>query len=116
MELKIVNTENKRDKYKGRYKEYQRNHWLMATYGITTEEYNQMLVDQDFSCGICGKHMSEQKVRLHVDHDHSYTMPNPKAIRGLLCSTCNTGIGGLQDNIELLESAVMWLKNFEDNK
>jgi len=31
-------------------------------------------------------------------------------VRGLLCSNCNTGIGNLQDSIEILEEAINYLK------
>lgn len=61
-----------------------RAHHLKKTYGITLEQYNKMLEDQDFSCAVCGKHQDDEKKRLSVDHNHV-----TGEIRGLLCTMCN---------------------------
>lgn len=55
-------------------------------------------------CGIC-----KQKVdRMCIDHDHV-----TNRVRGGLCSSCNIGLGGLKDSIELLKAAIAYL---EDHK
>jgi hypothetical protein len=83
---------------------------LRRTYGISLEEYNKMLKEQKGVCDICGReeraiHNKSKKVKhLTVDHCH-----NTGKVRGLLCSTCNTGIGNLQDNIETVEAALGYL-------
>ena len=56
-------------------------------YGLTTEQYEQLLVDQDSRCAICG----EASLKLQVDHCHT----NGK-VRGLLCPKCNTALGYLE--------------------
>jgi hypothetical protein len=86
---------------------------ILEKYGITAEDYNEMLESQDFSCGICQRHVSEFKQRMCVDHDHKYTLPNPDAIRGLLCWDCNSGIGKLGDNVEGLQRALDYLLKSE---
>lgn len=53
--------------------------------GITKAEIHELEVTQDYRCAICGKHQSEGKSRLHVDHDHI-----TNRVRGLLCYSCNT--------------------------
>ena len=43
--------------------------------------------------------------RLAVDHDHK-----TGKIRGLLCISCNVGLGHFQDDVELLRSAILYLQ------
>jgi hypothetical protein len=62
-------------------------------YGLTKEQYNEMFIKQDGKCAICGKHQSELRIRLCVDHNHS----NGK-IRELLCSRCNLALGFLEES------------------
>lgn len=81
---------------------------LRRSYGITLFEYNRMLTEQGGGCGICGARESRSKgqgVRLHVDHDHE-----TGTARGLLCDTCNRGIGQLGDDLERVLAAVRYLE------
>lgn len=55
-------------------------------YGISLEQYNKILNQQNNCCAICGK--SEPKQRLAVDHCH-----NTGKVRGLLCTYCNLSLG-----------------------
>ena len=75
----------------------------IAALGCTPEKYQQLWEEQHGKCKICGK---EQKKRLSVDHIHGTTI-----IRGLLCHTCNTGLGCLGDDVEGLERALRYLQN-----
>lgn len=59
----------------------------------------------DNRCEICGKTEKDNGKRLAVDHNHETGM-----IRGMLCNNCNLGIGYLKDNIDLLKSAIKYLK------
>lgn len=61
---------------------------LMSRFGITLEEYDLLLVKQNHRCAICRKPQSELKQPLCVDHCHL-----TGAIRGLLCRSCNLGVG-----------------------
>lgn len=74
-------------------------------YGIGIEEYEALKDQQDGKCCICETvgHV------LYVDHCH-----NTGKIRGLLCQKCNTGIGMLQDNINILKQAVRYLEKHEE--
>ena len=80
---------------------------LQKKYGITLEEYDDILMAQDFSCGSCGIHHTGDigGQRLAVDHDH-YT----GEIRGLLCMQCNTALGKLGDNLDGVMNLVKYLK------
>jgi Recombination endonuclease VII len=81
-----------------------RNTKLLKKYGITTEQYEQILQDQDHKCGICGLHENESSCRLAVDHCHERNK-----VRGLLCSNCNTGLGLFKDSVEFLNKALEYV-------
>lgn len=72
----------------GRNKEQERSYYLKSTYGITIEQYNEMLVRQGGVCAICSRPPKSR--RLAVDHCHITNI-----IRGLLCYVCNVKIVGL---------------------
>jgi hypothetical protein len=67
--------------------------------------YNKQFASQKGCCAICGRHESEFKYRLSIDHDHETCK-----LRGLLCSNCNTAIGSLQDDAELCLKAYNYLR------
>jgi hypothetical protein len=81
---------------------------LLNRYGITIEQYEALVVAQDGCCAICGSDNPRSHKRRYfaIDHDHI-----TGKIRGLLCIPCNTGIGGLQDDPALLESALRYLRH-----
>ncbi len=68
-----------------------RNH-LRRTFGITVEQYEEMVNGQGGECRICHK-TPKEKQRLHIDHDHE-----TGRIRGLLCFNCNTALGWYETN------------------
>lgn len=74
-------------------------------YGLSGEKYVQLKRLHRNRCAVCRRpprHKSQKE--LHVDHDH-----RTGAVRGLLCLTCNTGIGKLGDNARLLRRAAEYL-------
>lgn len=92
----------------------QRRNKLSRAYGITLERYQEMLLAQGRKCAICGTFEPGGKPNrfgvssFQVDHDH-----HTGRLRGLLCTRCNIGIGGLKDSIELLEAAVAYLGRYK---
>jgi len=84
-----------------------RNMNLKKIYGITNEEYDRMLIEQNYECKICKvKHQPHSREsRLHIDHCHKSTK-----IRGLLCGQCNKGLGHFRDDPGLLLIAIAYLK------
>jgi hypothetical protein len=77
--------------------------YLPRTYGISVDDYNSLLVEQNGVCAICERQPtgnSKQEARLHVDHNHE-----TGEVRGLLCKDCNHGIGFFRDNPKLLGKA-----------
>jgi hypothetical protein len=98
---------NKERRNKDSYKRYHSEKGKanrIKQYGITAEEYNKIFEKQKGYCAICGKHQSELKNTLSVDHDHI-----TGKIRGLLCINCNTILGHSKDNPEILQKAVGYL-------
>ena len=70
-------------------------------YGITKVEFDRRFAEQGGKCAICFK---EQR-SLCVDHCHS-----TGAIRGLLCTQCNSALGLLGDTEEGLRRALAYLQ------
>lgn len=70
--------------------------------------YESMLKSQNNKCKICGStdpgHNSES---FCIDHCHS-----AGHIRGLLCHSCNLGLGNFKDNIDSLQKAIKYLTNY----
>lgn len=86
----------------------QRGYHLKIRFNISVEEYNKLFERQKGCCSICDKHQTNFKYSLCVDHDH-----NTKKIRGLLCKPCNSAIGMLEDDLNLLENAKSYLNCFK---
>lgn len=80
------------------------NNYLKYQYGLTLEEYNNLSQKQNNQCRICNKSEKENKKRLAVDHNHT-----TGEIRGLLCSSCNQGLGKFYDSVQLLNNAIKYL-------
>ena len=85
--------------------EYHRNYHLKRRYGITVEEYDELLEAQGHRCKICRTDdPGGRNARFHVDHCHT-----TNKVRGLLCSRCNQAIGLFDESVLVLESAIKYL-------
>lgn len=77
-------------------------------YGITLQDYEDLLCMCDAKCMVCGQTASEHKQHtgkfLCVDHDHI-----TGKVRGLLCHRCNLVVGRMEDNPDLLVRAASYL-------
>lgn len=92
-------------------RETNRSGMLRRQYGITQDQYDELLKKQDFRCAICRKHRDECKTNFHVDHAHSESKWVPAgAIRGLLCWSCNRQLIGDRTNADLYLAASEYLK------
>jgi hypothetical protein len=78
-----------------------RNYRLKHRYGITAEEADLMRTRQAGVCPICVRPLGENA---HVDHDHA-----TGRVRGLLCFTCNAGLGNFADEVSRLGRAAEYL-------
>lgn len=92
--------------------EYQRNERnrrdrdLRRKYGITIEDYDRMLAEQNGLCAVCRvvDHGRGPGTRLNVDHCHT-----SGAVRGLLCAACNKGLGNFRDEPAIMTRAIAYL-------
>ncbi len=89
-----------------------RNSNYKKLYGITIEDFDRMYNEQNGCCAICKRHSTNFKKRLCVDHNHI----TGKA-RQLLCDDCNQAIGRFQENIEIMQEAINYIRkhNNENN-
>lgn len=109
IKIKLNSNEDRKAKHriydsKDENKKRARINSLKYLYGITLEEYNIILTDQNNLCKICNRHRSEFKKSLFVDHCHI-----TGKIRGLLCGACNMAIGLLKDNPLIAKQAMEYL-------
>lgn len=87
-----------------------KNRDLKHRYGITLDEYNDLLKRQEGRCAICNIHYSAYKRKLHVDHDHENNV-----VRGILCTNCNRGLGCFKDNSDFLQKAINYICIFKQS-
>jgi hypothetical protein len=89
-------------------KQKQSDRYYLQSYGITRAKLDELRAEQKGCCAICKipeeNHPSRFGV-FHLDHDHQSGV-----IRGLLCTKCNMALGLFNDNVELLMTAINYLK------
>lgn len=93
---------SKRERTK-RARRSKHNTHLKKTYGITIDDYDNLLNSQGGKCAICGGGTSKR----HFAVDHNHRNGN---IRGLLCARCNSGLAKFMDKIINLRRAVRYMK------
>jgi hypothetical protein len=83
-------------------------------YGLTAEDYQILLAEQDYKCAWCRRPVRKDGRRLAVDHDHSCCpghLSCGECVRGLLCWTCNKAVHHLGDAPETVERGAAYLRN-----
>lgn len=118
-----VEWDERRADYKSYYDEtrIKRVHYQRTRkYGLSLERYYQMLREQNYACAICERRIDELNETLNVDHDHSCCPTdrnNPKTcgkcVRMLLCTDCNQGLGRFKDDLNLMEKAMNYLRDYK---
>ena len=83
----------------------ERERGYLKNYGLTLDDYDQLLDAQDGQCAICESEDPGGKGRFHVDHCHT-----TDEIRGLLCHNCNLMLGQSKDNVQTLRNAIRYLE------
>lgn len=88
---------------------------IKSAYGLSKPEYIQLFEDQNYECGVCSTKITPFTKLAHVDHVHvdGYKKfaadEKKKYVRGMLCSTCNAGIGMLGDDVDVVLRAARYL-------
>lgn len=72
----------------------------MWRYGLDSSDYESLIEDQGGKCAIC----HEKLERPAIDHCH-----DSGRVRGILCYSCNSGMGKFSDSSELLRRALDYL-------
>lgn len=78
---------------------------LFKTYGLTPDKWKGLYEEQNGLCKICNVPQEKLTRKFHVDHCHS-----TGKIRGLLCGSCNQGLGYYKEDIQLFQKAIDYLK------
>lgn len=86
------------------YRDHCRFVYKLKKYGITREQYETQLALQGGVCAIC-RQPDTSKKGYHVDHDHETGV-----VRGILCTTCNSGLGHFKDDPTILAAAIDYLR------
>jgi hypothetical protein len=84
-----------------------RNYYLLNRYGITQNQYDELLQRQGGGCAICGKTPEQEGKNLAVDHIHSGS--NVGEIRGILCSYHNHRVVGKHTDPILLRKVADYI-------
>ena len=80
---------------------------IKKVFGITFDDYNRMLKSQNNRCAICNSTATGNRRHKNLNVDHCHTTGK---VRGLLCHGCNSGIGSMKDDVELLDKAIAYLR------
>jgi len=78
---------------------------LKYKYGITADEFNEMVLAQGGKCAICITREPGRYKTWAIDHCHT-----TGAVRGLLCDQCNILLGNAKDNPSTLRAAADYLE------
>jgi len=87
---------------------------LKRNFGLSNNQYIDMLNSQGGKCAICDKpEIAKDRGgtlrRLAVDHCH-----DTGKVRGLLCTKCNMILGGVNDSPAILKEAIRYLDKFSN--
>ncbi len=91
---------------------YSRADRILYLHGVVESAW---LEKQGGGCAICGTSLPGGRWNTwHVDHDHQCCGYSQKTcgqcVRGLLCATCNVGLGQFKDDPDLLRAAADYLE------
>jgi len=81
-------------------------------YNINVKHCLKLEKKQKYKCKLCYRKQQKtgQYTSLCIDHCHKCSK-----LRGLICHACNRGIGLLQENIQLLNRIIKYLKRHKND-
>jgi hypothetical protein len=90
--------------------QYWRDRQLLKRYNLTRQQVIDQFDKQDGQCAGCKKVFGKEHSNIPcVDHCHDTNL-----FRGLLCHSCNRGIGLLKHNITTLQNLILYLQAFQE--
>lgn len=89
---------------------YNKRH-ILKKYNLTAKQYENMFKDQLGRCSICEQPHNSLTNKLCVDHCHTSGI-----VRSLLCGKCNTALGLLKEDEDILLKMLEYIKRFEHLK
>jgi recombination endonuclease VII len=95
---------NRTEEQSVRYNEKRYRSHYKTQYGITLEQYQEMVIAQENKCKICG---ITPKERLSVDHCHT-----TGRVRFLLCKPCNMAVGWSENHPGMLSAISAYLGDY----
>jgi hypothetical protein len=103
-----VSTYAYRNEWRKRNSDRVRAYHRKSRTGWTADQYDLAYVEQGGCCYLCRRHASELPHGLVADHCHESNTP-----RRLLCDACNTALGLLRDDAELIRRAANYIEQFQ---
>ena len=96
-------------RYRAERPDYHHGRNLKQRYGITVDEYETIIANQNSTCPICEVEIPDTigykgKRAAVVDHNHE-----TGEVRGILCSSCNLVLGYARENTHTLYKAIVYL-------
>ena len=103
LERQRVRVRRYRERHLEKIQANARAHHIRKHYGLTLADEAMYVSVQRGSCAICRKALTTEARRV-VDHCHK-----SGKVRGVLCNSCNTGLGAFKDDVRVLMRAVAYL-------
>jgi len=96
-------------RYRAERPDYHHGRNLKQRYGISVDEYETLIANQNSTCPICEVEIPDtigykEKRAAVVDHNHE-----TGEVRGILCSSCNLVLGYARENTHTLYKAIVYL-------
>ena len=96
-------------RYRAERPDYHHGRNLKQRYGITVDEYETLIANQNSTCPICEVEIPDTigykgKRPSVVDHNHE-----TGEVRGILCSSCNLVLGYARENTHTLYKSIVYL-------
>ena len=111
---KYAEDKKHREEIRAKVKEWQaknpdkRKAQRIKKFGLSLEEFNELLKEQDYKCAICGYlDTSDPNFFPVIDHCHE-----TGEVRNILCMNCNMGLGKFKDNPQLLRKAAEYVEGW----
>lgn len=85
-------------------------------YGLDENDFIKLLEKYNYECCICKKKfLLDNRQEIKIDHKHTNNQKLPYKPRGILCDTCNRGLGFLKDSTEIIDKIILYLKEHNKN-